>query len=151
MKDAKPDTLPVRIIKTNTCPSLSGKSTITYQIGIYGQSDIVMRVEANSATGYFNKDWVHYAEIEKVLANYPKITSFALRSVYSGKSTNSPGFLLAAIKSEGLVQLAGEKERYYLPVNPDQFLTEVKTLMAGNPDTGEIPPAAAIKKSKSPK
>lgn len=48
----------IRIIKASTCPSLSGKSTLTYHIGCNSESDIQFRVVDNTGGGFFSKEWV---------------------------------------------------------------------------------------------
>lgn len=118
----------IRIIKTGTCQTLSGKSTLTYDIGSNPQGSILFRVTTNSGGGYFNQEWVSLADIQKVIEKAEYITSFSLRQLYAGKSTNSPGFLLAVIKALGLVKLKGEKERVYVALNATSFIAEMKAL-----------------------
>lgn len=48
----------IRILKVANCPSLSGKSTLTYHIGCNGQSDIQFRIVNNTGGGFFSKEWV---------------------------------------------------------------------------------------------
>lgn len=147
MKDeaTKPE---IRTIKTGTCPTLSGKSTLTYNIGCEADSQVYLRVEANSAAGYFKPEWVSLAAIQKITEKATYITAFHLRSVFVGKSTNSPGFMLAVLKAEGLVKLKDEKERVYVAIDAGDFLAGIKTLMEAKPDAGEGASAAAIKKGK---
>lgn len=137
----------VRILKTGTCPTLSGKSTLTYHVGGDADSIIQIRVHANSGGGYFNREWIPLSAIQETLKKQPRVTSFALRSLYAGKSTNSPGFLLAVIVAEGLALSAGEKERHYVAADSAKFLAEVKALM-DMPDIGSVTPTVAIKKPK---
>ena len=121
---------PIRILKVGSCPSLSGKSTLTYHIGCDPQSEVLIRVHANSGGGYWSQEWVAFEAIQKTLPKDKPITSFTLRSLFKGKSTNSPGFLLAVLKTEGLVHPVDEKQRSYTRGEPDAFLAEVKALMA---------------------
>lgn len=128
----------IRVLKTGTCPSLSGKSKLTYQIGCEGKSDIQFRISANSAAGYFNDDWLSLSDIQEVLDKVPSdkpITSFNLLPLFRGKSMNSPGFLFAALKQEGLVQTSKEKQRCYERGDLKGFMASVKTLadLAGEP------------------
>ena len=48
----------IRILKTGSCQTVSGKSTLTYQIGCNGGGDILMRIYANTAAGFVNPEWV---------------------------------------------------------------------------------------------
>ena len=89
----------IKIIKTASCPSLSGGSTLTYNIGCLGESQYI-RVIGNTAGGLFCNDWISVSEIQELLAGCPKPTSKTLKPLYENKSTNSPGFLLACVHHE---------------------------------------------------
>lgn len=138
----------IRTIKTATCPSLSGKSSLTYKIGGDAEGQVYLRVEANSAGGYFKPEWVSLAAIQKATESATYISAFHLRPVFTGKSTNSPGFMLAVLKAESLVKLKDEKERVYVAIDAKDFLAGIKTLMEAQTDTGAATPVAAIKKGK---
>lgn len=119
----------VRILKTGTCPSLSGKSTLTYHIGRNAESEILFRVTANTGGGFFNDEWVSFTAIEGVFDQQPKdkpIVSLMLYPLFQGRSMNSPAFLLAVLKAEGLVNPLGEKKRGYERIDS----AELKTLMS---------------------
>ena len=66
---------PFRILKIATCPSLSGRSTLTYHIGCkrHGDSTEIgtpfIRVYANSAAGLFSNDWVALDVIQQSFAD----------------------------------------------------------------------------------
>ena len=140
----------IRVIKTATCKSLSGKSDLTYHLGVDADSNILIRIAINSGGGYFNQEWVALSAIQKILETYPVISSFSLRSLYVGKSTNSPGFLLAALKSESLVKLKGEKERSYVALDSDKFMAETLALMKPDAAAPAIKKKAALKAEVSP-
>ena len=44
----------MRILKVATCPSSSGKATLTYHIGCTSEEDIQFRVVANRGGGFFS-------------------------------------------------------------------------------------------------
>lgn len=144
----------IRILKIGNCPSLSGKSTLTYHIGCTTESDIQLRVFGNTGGGFFNNDWVALAGIQKLLATVPSgktITSFALAPTYSGKSSNSAAFLFSALMKEGLVQPAKDKKRCY-ELTTDaaaKFFADVKALMDSGADikVAEKPAKAVAKKA----
>jgi hypothetical protein len=134
-KDSKQEELKIRILKVAKCPSNSGKATLTYQIGCDEQSAIYMRIMANSSSGYFNPDWKAYTAIRAALDKEGKeepVTSHALTDLYKFQSTNSPAFLFAAIKAEGLVEVSRVKRRAYDKVSDTGFLAAVKKLMAAD-------------------
>jgi hypothetical protein len=97
----------IQVARTSSCPSLSGRSTITYEIGSKGDSQQI-RISGNSAGGLFSGVWVEMATIKPLLAGSPNVTSKTLQPVYAGKSANSPGFLLAALVHEKLCSTGKE-------------------------------------------
>ena len=123
----------VRILKVATCPSLSGRSTLTYHLGGDALDDLQFRVTANSGSGQFNADWVALVAIRKLLDQHPAdkpLTSALLKPVFRGRSSNSPAFLFAVLKAEGLVQAAAEKDGGYLLGDLDAFRAEASASIA---------------------
>lgn len=123
----------IRILKAGICPSVSGKSKLTYHFGCDADSQVFLRVHANSSSGYFSREWIGMAAIQQVFANVPAdkgITSFLLHSLFEGKSQNNAGFLFAVLVAEGLVQPSPDKQRSYQCTDGKQFAAEVSALIA---------------------
>lgn len=89
----------IQVSRTASCLSLSGRSTISYELGNKGESQWI-RLSANSAGGLYSKIWLPLADIQKLLAGSTSVTSKTLQPLYAGKSANSSGFLLAALIHE---------------------------------------------------
>lgn len=126
-----------RILKIATAPSLSGKSRLTYHIGCKPDSEPLLRVYANSSTGYFSKEWVALAAIQQLLVKAPKdgsITSLALMPLFEGKSINTPPFLFAALLNEGLVKPSTTTKRCYECTDGKAFQAQIKALVASKVD-----------------
>lgn len=122
----------VRVLKTGTCSSLSGKSKLTYNVGCTDKSEIYFRVFTNSNAGFFSREWVALNTIQQVLAKVPNgttITSFNLMPLFNGKSINTPCFLFAALKNEGLVEQSKVEKRCYESTDPKGFMSGIKALM----------------------
>lgn len=125
----------IRILKAGTCPSLSGKSKLSYEVGCNGESAIYFQVSGNSGGGQHNIEWVAMEKIWKALGESTNITSFSLHSVFKGKSLNNGGFWLAALKNEGLVLASeDEKVRSYQLGDYGKFMAEMKTLIKSGVD-----------------
>ena len=124
-----------RVLKSGTCPSLSGKSRLTYEIACGPASDLHVRIARNSGTGYFSSAWIAWVQLQAVLdKNGAKpITHHTLSPLFKGRSVNTPGFLLAALKHEGLVQPHSEVARCYERTDPARFYAELKTLLGATP------------------
>ena len=138
----------VRVLKSGTCPSLSGKSKLGYEVGCGLTSDLYVRVCKNSGTGFFSKDWVAWDDLGSVLGegNGKSITSNSLAPLFKGRSINTAGFLLAVLKHEGLVRPMEDKRRCYERLDGAAFMSEISALM-GSP----AKPAAKKAAAKKPK
>lgn len=74
----------IRTLKTGSCLSLSGRSTITYEIGCKGDKAIHLRLTENTGSGMFSKAWIPVAQIDLLLSADDKpITSSTIRSLYT--------------------------------------------------------------------
>jgi hypothetical protein len=138
-------TLAPTVIKTDTCESLSGRSTLTYHIG-YTQTDdvshVYIRIHDNTGHGIFNNGWVALNKILDVLlaATEDKpLGSAQLRFV--GSSANTPGFILAALKQEGIIKQALKSKRHYVMGDISAFDEDIKARI-------EIHNKAPVKKAK---
>ncbi len=120
----------VRIVKVDSCATVSGKSTLTYHIGCTEDGAIVLRIHANTAAGFFSQEWLPLKAIDEVLMKAgTHFTSFALQPLFRGKSQNNSAFLLAILKHEGLVIRSTEKKRCYQLGDASRFVTEITALI----------------------
>ncbi len=127
----------IRILKVATCPSLSGKSTLTYHIGCNSESDIQFRIVNNTGGGFFSKEWVSlnaiFQAFDKKVADKP-IVSLLLYPLFQGKSLNTPAFLLAVLKQEGLVSPVEDNPKHYERLPLDAFMIEIGKLIQSKVD-----------------
>lgn len=123
----------IRIIKTASCPSLSERSTLTYEIGGKSDKSIYIRLTENTGSGMFSKAWVPLTQIGLQLAADDKpITSRTIQPLYSG-SVNSAGFLQAVLKDVGLIKNVEENSRSYIRTDPKKFTDEIQVLLVKEP------------------
>ncbi|WP_319586758.1 hypothetical protein [uncultured Desulfobulbus sp.] len=116
----------MRTIKTGYCPSLSGRTTLTYHVG-WLEAKISFRLFENSSGGLFSKEWV---SLERLGIEEGKpISATAIQSLFSGKSSNTGGFLLAVLLKEGLIKPIDSKGRHYQGCDPEAFKTAMQTLV----------------------
>ena len=90
---AKPvveDTSTVRILKRAPCASVSGKSSLAYEVGLDEKTkDVQLRVVSNSGRGCFSQQWVKVDAIRAHLDKAPKgetVTSYRAWRRCSGAS-----------------------------------------------------------------
>lgn len=140
-------TPPKRIIKIATCPTCSGKTNLTYHLGSTEENQVYIRIVENSGGGFFSDEWVSLKETLEALDIAPHpITAVPFISLFKGKSVNTPGFLLAVLKHEGLVKLLEGKVRGYEKLAPEAFMAEVNKLVTSDVDLKYVP-ITPIKKS----
>jgi hypothetical protein len=71
--------------------------------------------------------------MEQVLSSVPdgkSVTSHVLYKLFQGKSVNTPCFLFAALKNEGLIGASPVARRQYALLDTKGFLAKTKALMA---------------------
>jgi hypothetical protein len=132
MKTVTPESN-IRILKIGSCESVSRKSTLTFHIGCTADGEIQFRIYANTAAGFFSQEWLPLTSINQVLSKAGgHFTSFALQSLFRGKSQNNTAFLLAVLQREGLVGRAIDKKRCYDKLDAGPFIAEIKALIGSD-------------------
>jgi hypothetical protein len=96
------------------CPSLTGRSQLTFQAArLKGTDSLHLRLAANSGKGMFCKDWAPINRIDAILARANSVTARTFNEVHPGKSINTGGFLLAVLKELGVVQAKEGNTRHH--------------------------------------
>ncbi len=108
-----PDATQFRILKKAQCPTISGKSDLTYNIACDPQKAIYLRVASNSGGGFFSQEWVALKDIQKALSAGSPISAIRLMPLFRGQSVNTPGFLLAVLAAENLIRPLPGKQRVH--------------------------------------
>ena len=140
-------TLSMRIIKIASCPTCSGKAKLTYHFGCTKDNQVHIRIVVNSGGGFFSEEWVPLKDTLEALDKAPHpITAIPFINLFIGKSVNTPGFLLAVLKHEGLVKLLEGKVRGYEKLNSEAFMIDVNKLVSSEVDLKYVP-IPTIKKS----
>ena len=101
------DNTDMKALKTATCKTLSGKSTLTYQLGCDPDNEIHLRITKNSGGGFFSDEWVKYEDIQAVLKERSEISpimSHFISPLLKGKSSNTSGFIMAVLSHLKLIR-----------------------------------------------
>ena len=135
MREKSEDTLnkSMQILKTSSCKTLSGKSTLTYQLGCTPESIIHMRIGKNSGGGHFSDEWIAFDDIQEILKERPRgtpVLAHLLTPLLKGKSVNTSAFLLAALSHLKLLRPLPKKKRHHELLDPQPFLDQVEKLMS---------------------
>jgi hypothetical protein len=130
------EAVPMRILRIKEFESLSKRSQLVGQIGCSRDTNAIgLRLWANTAAGMFSKDWVSMADVSEALSGATKITSASLQGLYAGTSRNNAGFMLALLKSEGIVTTTAD--RGYECLDPTPFLERTQRLIKSDVDLSE--------------
>lgn len=134
----------VRILKEATCPSLTGRSNLTYHVGCIGDA-IQLRVFMNTGSGYFSQEWIPFASINDSLGSLISLTSSTLKPIFTGKSVNTAGFVMAVLKDLGLIQAVPGNQRSYQATGDEGFIKEARDLMASDVSLEVAEPKKPVK------
>lgn len=116
----------VQVMRDGQCPSVSGRSTLTYHLGHIGEREFFIRIHDNSGRGMFARDWIFAKEIEGVISGEGPITSSAFKELYAGRSINTGGFLMAVLLALEVLVPLPEGARGYVR-NPDVAIASLFT------------------------
>jgi hypothetical protein len=133
-----------RALKTATTKSITGRSTITYQIGCSPNDNAHIRISKNSGNGFFNNSWYSIDAILKALAKGRKgdpLTSYLLDPLIKGSANTAP-FVMAALTQEKLLRVLKGKKRGHEFLDPEGFDARMNKLVSSG-----VKPKASTKKS----
>ena len=122
------------VVKTSTCDTLTKKSKLTYHIGTLPDGEVYFRIHKNSGNGFFSREWIALTDIQKVISKVPfgkPVTAIMLNDLFTGKSVNTPGFLLAVLAHEKLIIPMQGKKRSHEPVDPGAITDWIAGLVSG--------------------
>ena len=127
---SKSEDTKMKVLKTASCDTPSGKSRLTYQIGVTPESDIHLRISNNSGKGCYSNEWrLTFGAIHDALKKlHTPISSYYLAHLYKGKSVNTSSFLLATLKHLKLVRAFPNNRRHHELVDPQPILEQVEKL-----------------------
>ena len=122
------------VVRTGTCDTITKKSKLTYQIGTLPDGEVYFRIHKNSGNGFFSREWIALQDIQKVLSKIPvgkPVTAIMLNDLFTGKSVNTPGFLLAVLVHEKLLIPMQGKKRSHESVDPEEITEWINQLGSG--------------------
>jgi len=122
----------VQVLKTVTCPSVSGKSQLTYNIGATEDQEAYIRISDNTGGGLFSKEWVKLKDVQDVIEDIPEgqpLTSYHLQGLFQGKSVNTPAFLTAALVHEKWLRVLKGRKRTLEVMDTEKFFEKVESLV----------------------
>ncbi|MFI8616210.1 hypothetical protein ACIGHN_11945 [Acidovorax sp. NPDC077693] len=116
----------ITTLRTDQCPSLSERSTLTYELGMDTASALHLRVTHNTGKGHHNPSWVALDVVEPLLTKAPTLAASALATLFAGTSVNTAGFVMAVLKHLGIVQAVQDKRHAYQFVEGNDWRTTLR-------------------------
>ncbi len=109
-----PRPAPIDSIYSGECLSVSGRSTLAYAVGKHrAENTLHLRVADNSGKGMWCKDWASAQAIEAIVVGARELTAKSFHGLHPGKSINTGGFVLAALRDLGLIRPNGANTRLH--------------------------------------
>ncbi len=145
--DAPPEIDPIDELYTGDCPSISGRSTLTYAIGRHKDTgELHLRIVENSGKGMWFDGWASAKEIDAVVKGQTELTAKSFHALHPGKSINTGGFVMAVLKDLGLIRANEENTRLHEHV-PATTLEKVAMVRMGQ--VMEAPAKSGKRKGKA--
>jgi hypothetical protein len=124
----------IRIIKITDCGKLTSPetTTLTYNLGVDASSNIHFRVTDNKTGGLFSPEWIALDAILDTVKTAPDAKPFSallFDRLFTYRSANNAGFLVAALLAEGVLQRYKETKRMVIMGEPDKFLEYIQPLV----------------------
>jgi hypothetical protein len=96
------------------CQSLSGRSVLTYALGRHTvDGSLHLSITGNSGGGMWSKEPVAGSRIQDVVLGESGLTAKSFHVLHAGRSINTGGFILAALKDLGLIRANIENTRLH--------------------------------------
>ena len=137
---------PIDDLYHGECPSISGRSSLTYAIGRHQETqELHLRIVENSGKGMWFDGWAPAKAIDAIVKGQAELTAKSFHVLHPGKSINTGGFVMAVLKDLGLIRANEENTRLHEHMPATTF---EKVAMARMGQVIEAPAKPARRKSK---
>lgn len=131
---------PIEPVHAGECPSLSGRSVLTYAIGRHVENGTLhLAIVGNSGGGMWCKDWASANAIQDAVLGEGELTAKSFHVLHPGKSINTGGFVMAVLKDLGFIRPNPENTRLHEHVPTTTFEQVVTVRMAVPMEQGPKP------------
>ena len=140
----------IRVLKADSCPSLTARSTLGYELGLKDESELYLRLVSNTGSGFFSKEWIACSVIEQLITGASELTSTSFKTLFPNKSVNTGGFVMAVVKALGLIQTNVLNTRWHEQVKEVTFeqVTIEAMVFAEEAEKSASPKATGKRKHK---
>lgn len=141
------DTPVIDCLFTGECPSVSGRSTLTYAIGRHPDQSLHLRLVSNTGSGMFCGEWASGDRINSITLGTQELTSRSFNALHPGKSINTGGFVMSALRHLGLLRPRSANTRFHEHIPGSTFESVVANVL----DVTKSHAPESPKKARSPK
>lgn len=129
---------PIKQVYEGECPSISGRSTLTFAIGRHEQHDTWhLRITGNSGKGMWFDGWASASDIDNIVNGATELTAQSFHRLHARRSINTGGFIMACLRHLGLIRVNSENSRHHEHVPTETFDRVSKACIGGHQS---IPP-----------
>jgi len=145
---------PIDAIYQGTTESISQRSQLCFEIGRHSENGTLhLRIASNSGGGMWCKDWCSASDIQDAVLGESGLTAKSFHPLHAGRSINTGGFILAALKELGLIRANEQNSRVHEHVQAgvtfekaaSAYMTQAKAAKAVKPVAVEAPGRKTLK------
>ena len=130
---------PIEQIYEGQCPSISGRSTLTFAIGRHAQDETLhLRIVRNSGGGMSCTDWASASDIEAIVKGATELTAKSFHVLHPGKSINTGALIKAIVLDLCLLRATESNSRLHEHV-PTTTFAGVAMARIGSESTEPVP------------
>ena len=135
---------PIETILEGQTLSLSERSSLGYLVGRHAENGTLhMKIASNSGRGMWCRDWSSASDIQAIVIGATELTAKSFHPLHSGRSINTGGFVMSALKNLGLIRSNAENTRLHEHVPTTTFEQVVMARIAES--MGQVPKASRRK------
>jgi hypothetical protein len=121
----------IEVIYKGETQSISQRSVLDFAVGRHTEERTLhLAITGNSGGGMWCKDWCGASAIQDVVLGETGLTAKSFHVLHEGRSINTGGFILAALKELGLIRANEENTRLHEHVPGTTFEKVVSAAMA---------------------
>jgi hypothetical protein len=85
---------PIEVIYTGECLSLSGRSTLTFEVGQHTEDGTLHhRISSNSGSGMISKQWISASTLQDIFVGATELNSRSFQPAFGQTSVNTADFV----------------------------------------------------------
>ena len=101
-------------VYVGTCESLSGRSTLTYTVAKSAvDGSLGLAITGNDGAGMYCNDFVAGSRLDEIVIGATDLTSASFQVCHPGRSANTAGFILAALRDLQMVRRGSDNTRFH--------------------------------------